>query len=134
MRSGGSIGANYIEANESLGKKDFLMKIRICRKEAKETRYWLKLLDEKILSEEAMEYMRIFGSILEKFKSLVSWGQRREAIINLKEAFLAPPSLTTPFKGVPPWIMSLFRSGPLDPYIKYFFLYHNIPKISTIVF
>src|SRR3989344_3893182 len=68
MRSGGSIGANYIEANESLGKKDFLMKIRICSKEAKETRYWLKLLDEKILSEEAMEYMRIFGSILEKFK------------------------------------------------------------------
>ena len=42
VRSSGSIGANYIEANESLGKKDFLMKIRICRKEAKESIYWLK--------------------------------------------------------------------------------------------
>ena len=39
IRSAGSIGANYIEANESLGRKDFLMKIRIARKEAKESRY-----------------------------------------------------------------------------------------------
>ncbi|MEK6755630.1 MAG: four helix bundle protein [Bacteroidota bacterium] len=39
IRSAGSVGANYIEANESLGKKDFLMKIRIARKEAKESRY-----------------------------------------------------------------------------------------------
>jgi four helix bundle protein len=38
-RAGGSVGANYIEANESLGKKDFLMRIRICRKEAKESIY-----------------------------------------------------------------------------------------------
>src|SRR3989344_7119594 len=43
-RSSGSIGANYREANESLGKKDFLMKIKISRKEAKETGYWLSLL------------------------------------------------------------------------------------------
>jgi four helix bundle protein len=41
IRSSGSIGANYIEANESLGKKDFLMKIKTCKKEAKESRYWL---------------------------------------------------------------------------------------------
>ena len=45
VRSSGSIGANYIEANESLGKKDFLMRVRICRKESKESRYWLKLLE-----------------------------------------------------------------------------------------
>jgi four helix bundle protein len=38
-RSAGSIGANYIEANEALGKKDFLLRLRICRKEAKETVY-----------------------------------------------------------------------------------------------
>jgi len=38
VRSGGSVGANYIEANESLGKKDFAMRIRISRKEAKESR------------------------------------------------------------------------------------------------
>jgi four helix bundle protein len=44
VRSAGSVGANYIEANESLGKKDFRMRIKICRKEAKESRYWLKLI------------------------------------------------------------------------------------------
>ena len=43
VRSSGSVGANYIEANESLSKKDFLMRIKIYRKEAKESGYWLKL-------------------------------------------------------------------------------------------
>jgi four helix bundle protein len=41
IRSSGSVGANYIEANESLSKKDFILRIKICRKEAKESRYWL---------------------------------------------------------------------------------------------
>ncbi len=68
IRSAGSVGANYIEANESLGKKDLLMKIRICRKEAKESRYWLRLLNEETLSQEALELTKIFGSILEKLK------------------------------------------------------------------
>lgn len=45
IRSSGSVGANYIEANESLSKKDFLMRIKICRKEAKETNYFLRLID-----------------------------------------------------------------------------------------
>ncbi len=45
IRSSGSVGANYIEANESLSKKDFVMRIKICRKEAKESRYWLRLID-----------------------------------------------------------------------------------------
>jgi four helix bundle protein len=45
IRSSGSAGANYIEANESLGKKDFLMRVRIARKESKESRYWLRLID-----------------------------------------------------------------------------------------
>jgi four helix bundle protein len=44
LRSAGSIGANYIEANEALGLKDFLMRIRIARKEAKESVYWLRLI------------------------------------------------------------------------------------------
>jgi len=44
VRSSGSVGANYIEANESLSKKDFLMRIKISRKEAKESRFWLKLI------------------------------------------------------------------------------------------
>jgi len=42
VRASGSVGANYIEANESLSKKDFLMRVKICRKEAKESRYWLR--------------------------------------------------------------------------------------------
>jgi four helix bundle protein len=77
IRSAGSIGANYIEANESLSKKDFLMRIKICRKESKETTYWLKLVETKehneekerpLLIAEATELMKIFGSIIEKAK------------------------------------------------------------------
>ena len=45
VRSSGSVGANYIEANESLGKKDFVLRIRIARKEAKESKYWLRLIE-----------------------------------------------------------------------------------------
>ncbi len=44
--SSGSVGANYIEANEALSKKDFVMRIKICRKEAKEAAYWLRLIVE----------------------------------------------------------------------------------------
>ena len=44
--SSGSVGANYIEANEALSRKDFMMRIKICRKEAKESAYWLKLIVE----------------------------------------------------------------------------------------
>src|SRR3990167_7221667 len=46
LRSSGSVGANYIEANESLSKKDFQMRIKICRKESKESAYWLRLIVE----------------------------------------------------------------------------------------
>jgi len=46
VRSSGSVGANYIEANEALSKKDFAMRIKICRKEAKESAYWLRLIVE----------------------------------------------------------------------------------------
>lgn len=72
IRSAGSIGANYIEANESLSKKDFVMRIKISRKEAKESRYWLKLLNDKSecvnFIQESNELMKIFGAILEKSK------------------------------------------------------------------
>ena len=44
IRAGCSIGANYIEANESLSKKDFFYRIKICRKEAKESKYWLEII------------------------------------------------------------------------------------------
>jgi four helix bundle protein len=76
VRSAGSVGANYIEANESLGKKDFLLRIKISRKEAKESRYWLRLLDtgenaavdknRDGLIQEATELMNIFGSIVRR--------------------------------------------------------------------
>ncbi len=76
IRSSGSQAANYIEANESLGKKDFLMRIKICRKESKESRLWLNLSeplrenqkDKEVLIKESVELMKIFGSILENSK------------------------------------------------------------------
>ena len=46
VRSAGSVGANYREANESLSKKDFVHRVKISRKESKESAYWLELLKE----------------------------------------------------------------------------------------
>lgn len=76
FRSSGSIGANYIEANEALGKKDFAMRIRIARKEAKESGHWLALLDSgnqsgaikeiEALMQESREFVLIFSAILRK--------------------------------------------------------------------
>ena len=78
IRSSGSVGSNYIEANEALGKKDFMMRIRICLKEAKESSYWLRLIvetnEEELIDEglqlfkEATELKKIFSSILAKSK------------------------------------------------------------------
>ena len=60
-----------------LSKRDFVMRVKICRKEAKESRYWLKLIEvngegaekqRKLLIQEATELMKIFGAILEKTK------------------------------------------------------------------
>ncbi|MBI5184578.1 MAG: four helix bundle protein [Nitrospinae bacterium] len=78
IRSSGSVGANYIEANEALGKRDFSMRIKISRKEAKESAYWLRLIMETntsdhekeagLLQNEAIELKKIFSSIFEKSK------------------------------------------------------------------
>ncbi len=78
VRSSGSVGANYIEANDALSKKDFVMRVKICRKEAKESRYWLRLIEgfgeveleneKAALAGEAQELMNIFGAILQKSK------------------------------------------------------------------
>ena len=74
IRASGSIGANYIEANEAIGKRDFVMKIKTCRREAKESGYWVRLLDcngeleaarAKLLAE-ARELTNIFGAIVRK--------------------------------------------------------------------
>lgn len=75
VRSSGSIGANYREANDALGKKDFYMRIRICRKEAKETKYWLELIlhsnsdfgkEIEPLITEATELIKIFSSMVNR--------------------------------------------------------------------
>lgn len=76
IRSSGSIGANYIEANEALGKKDFLMRIKISRKESKESAYFLRLIYEtnstefegegKELQDEAIQLKKILSTILGK--------------------------------------------------------------------
>jgi len=76
-RSGTSLGANYREANETETKKDFLFRMRICRKEGKETIYWLNLIIEanpefanriKPLLQETTEIVKIFAAIIEKSK------------------------------------------------------------------
>lgn len=76
VRASGSTGANYIEANEALSKKDFFMRIKISRKEAKESAYWMRLIIEtndkeyeiegKELFNEAIELKKIFSKILLK--------------------------------------------------------------------
>ena len=72
VRSAGSVCANYIEANESLSKKDFIMRIKISKKEAKESQYWLKLTTpaknyeyfKTELMRESEELMKILGAII----------------------------------------------------------------------
>ena len=73
IRSGTSIGANYVEANGAESKKDFRHKVRIAYKEARETRYWLRIfsaIDLKAkthlepLLKESDEYVRIFAKII----------------------------------------------------------------------
>lgn len=76
IKSSGSVGANYREANESLSKKDFLMRMKISRKEAKESAYWLRLITEtnnlmesdesQKLIQEAQELKKIFSAIIVK--------------------------------------------------------------------
>lgn len=78
IRSAGSIGANYREANESLGKKDFIHRLRIARKEAKETLFWLELILEankekihqiSLLITECAELRNILSAIINKVEN-----------------------------------------------------------------
>jgi four helix bundle protein len=76
VRSSGSVAANWIEADEALSKKDFLLRVKICRKEAKESRLFLRLVDvglsktsaaaRDVLATEARELLLIFSSIISK--------------------------------------------------------------------
>jgi len=76
VRASGSVAANWIEADEALSKKDFLLRVKICRKEAKESRLFLRLIDTGLakttittrdkLAGEARELTLIFSSIIAK--------------------------------------------------------------------
>jgi len=76
IKSSGSIGANYIEANENVGEKDLKFRLKISRKEAKESIYWLRLIlnsnenidkkENKRLINEAIELKRILSAIIKK--------------------------------------------------------------------
>ena len=78
VRSSGSVGANYLEAMDNLGKKDEVHKIKTSRKEARESRYWLRLVDtndaaileeeRQRLAQEAKELMLIFSAIMRKLE------------------------------------------------------------------
>jgi len=77
IRSATSIGANYMEANGSDSKKDFKNKISICKKEAKETTYWIRMLSNtlpnkkqelRIYWTEARELSLIFAAIINKIR------------------------------------------------------------------
>ena len=73
VKSATSIGANYMEADGAESKRDFIHKISICRKEAKETEYWLRIISNanaelkgqcEGLSQEAREFTLIFSKII----------------------------------------------------------------------
>lgn len=77
-RSSGSVGANYREANDSTGKKDFLFRLRISRKESKETVFWLELIIEandsfrsktEILIDECTQIRNILSTIINKVEA-----------------------------------------------------------------
>lgn len=73
IRSGTSIGANYMEANAASSKKDFRHKIYICKKEAQETKHWIRMITRALpnkenniqkIKEECEELILIFGKIV----------------------------------------------------------------------
>lgn len=78
VSASGCAGANYIEANEAIDKKDFIVRTKISRKKVKESQYWLRLINEtndlensgeaRTLIEEAEELEKVFSSIIDKSK------------------------------------------------------------------
>ena len=73
VRSGTSIGANYCEADDAESKKDFIHKIGICKKEARETMHWFRMIatatpeikaETRTLWQEAKELNLIFNAIV----------------------------------------------------------------------
>lgn len=80
VRSATSIGANYMEANQASSKKDFRNRVTICKKEANESKYWLRMIAhaDEISKEQARKYwseahelLLIFGKIESKSREKV---------------------------------------------------------------
>ena len=79
VRASGSVGANYIAANDAVGPKDRVYRVRIARKEAKESRFWLRLIEvgpdpaaeeeRAALIREAVELMSILAAIMRKIEA-----------------------------------------------------------------
>ena len=79
VKASGSVGANYIEANENVGKGDLKYRIKVCRKESKESMHFLGLIElfgsevlEKerdALIDEATQLRKIFSSMIKKLDS-----------------------------------------------------------------
>lgn len=79
IRAAGSIAGNYIEANENLGEGDLKFRIKVCRKESKESGLWLRHVltydntelekERLLLGKEAFELQNIFGAILKKLNA-----------------------------------------------------------------
>jgi len=78
VKSGTSTGANYCEADDAESKQDFKHKIGICKKESRETKYWLRIVavtvselkeEARVLWQEAKELNLIFNSINNKLKN-----------------------------------------------------------------
>jgi four helix bundle protein len=74
VRSSGSVAANYLEADEALSKKDFVMRIKVCRKESRESKLWLTTItvneqhetERQRLQAESYALMKIFNAIVTK--------------------------------------------------------------------
>ncbi len=71
IRSSGSVGANYIEANEKLGDKDFIYRLKIARKEAKESKFWLRLLKSENMENLEMDRLILEAEELKKILSAI---------------------------------------------------------------
>jgi four helix bundle protein len=81
VRSGTSIGANYVEADEAGSKKEFRYRISVCKRETRETQYWIRMIvaaaperadDARRYWKEAQELVLIFGSIYRSSKQIQS--------------------------------------------------------------
>jgi four helix bundle protein len=75
VRSGTSVGANYVEADDAVSNKEFRIKIATCKKEARETKHWCHMIvravpelreKAKLIWQEAKELHLIFAAILRK--------------------------------------------------------------------